>query len=113
MLDSLAKVWAAGKEGALEAAVKAFLNREFEKFGSINSLRLDSKQKTITAELALKGETSPLTVHVESYRIEEKDGVTYLTVQSARASREWVSAALDQFLVGRPIKVPAVARMAL
>lgn len=113
MLDSLTNAWAAGKEGAFAAAAKVFLNRKVDKFGSITNLQLDSKQKNLAAELVLKGESTPILIQVDAYEVDEKDGVAWLTVRGIHASREWLNAALNEFLVGRPLQIPAIVRRAL
>jgi hypothetical protein len=113
MLSKLANALTACKDGAVEAAGKAFLNQQIEKFGAVTRLRLDSKQKTISAELSLKGETTPVTINVDSYEVTQTADGAYIAVRRVHASREWIGALLSELVVGRQFKIPRVVGMAL
>lgn len=113
MFNSLANTLTACKDGAMEAAGKAFLNQKLQKFGTVTRLQIDSKQKTMLAELALKGEATPILINVDSYEVLQKAGDTYIVVRSVRASREWIGAVVREFVVGRQFKIPNAVGMAL
>jgi hypothetical protein len=101
------------KEAALESAVKAFINREIEKFGVITELAIDTRRKTMRAELDLKGETSRILITVGGYDLSEKDGEIRIAFQNVTASREWIAAALNQYVVSRTFQLPNAARILL
>ena len=113
MFSSPRNAFKAIKDRAVEVSVKALLNHTIEKFGAVTRLQLDSKKKTMFAELALKGDATPILIDVDSYEIIERHGDTYIAVRSVRASREWVGAVLSEFVVDRQFKIPPSARMAL
>ena len=113
MLRKLANALTACKDGAVEAAGRAFLNQQIEKFGVVTRLQLDSRQKTISAQLSLKGETIPVIIEVESYEVIQRTEGTYITVRRVHASREWIGALLSELVVGRQFKIPRVVGMAL
>jgi hypothetical protein len=106
MLDLLASAVAATKDRIVEASAKAFLNGKFEKFGAVTKLQLDSKNKTLCIELLLKGESLPVSINVGAYELTERDGASCLVLQRLDASREWVGAVLNEFVAGRPFKLP-------
>jgi hypothetical protein len=113
MLKKLANALTVCKDGAVEAAGKAFINQQIEKFGVVTKLQLDSRQKSISAELALKGEASPVVIRVDSYEVLQRADGTYIAIRSVHASREWISALLSELLVGRQFGIPRVVGMAL
>jgi hypothetical protein len=113
MSNSLSNALTACKDGVVEAVAKAFLNQNLQKFGAVTRLQIDSKRKTMAAELALKGEATPILINVDSYEVLQKAGDTFVVVRSARASREWIGAVVTEFVVGRQFKIPNAVGVAL
>ena len=101
------------KKGALEASARAFVNRQIEKIGVLTKLDIDCRNKAIRAELDLRGEQSPILISVGSYDLSEADGASYISLHDVTASREWISALLGQYLVGKKLVIPQVVRIAL
>lgn len=97
----------------MEAAARSLINQKIEKFGVINRLQIDSKNKRLAAEVALKGEATPILLEVDGYEIKEQGGENYLVLQKVRASREWLEALLQEVVVNRPWKIPSMAKMVL
>ena len=110
MLNSLAN---ALKQRALEAAVKTLINQKIKAFGSVTSLQIDSKQRTVSAQLALKGETQPITIKIGAYEVTQENGGTCISFQNLQASKEWIGNVLNEYVAGRRFKVPGVVKMAL
>ena len=106
MLGLIAKGVTALKERALEAILKGLINRKIKPFGSVTRLQIDSRQKTASAQLALKGEPQPTEIRIGSYALVEEDGVTYISVHNLEASKEWLSVVLNEYVAGRKFKVP-------
>lgn len=101
------------KERALQAAAKAFINREIEGFGVVTELAIDTSKKTMRVELDLIGEASRILINVASYELSEKNGEIHLAVQNVTASREWITAVLNKYVVSRTFPLPNAARMLL
>jgi hypothetical protein len=101
------------KETALRAAIKAFINREIAAFGVVTELAIDTSKKTMRVELDLKGEASRILINVGSYELSEKSGEIHLALQNVTASREWITAVLNKYVVSRTFRLPNVARMLL
>jgi hypothetical protein len=97
------------KEAGLQAALTAFINREIEALGLVKDLAIDTKQKAIQLKLALKGEPSPIVISVASYELSERNGAAYIALQNVQTSREWITAALKQYVVGRAFPLPSAA----
>jgi hypothetical protein len=113
MLRSFANALTGLKDRALEATVKRLVNQKLEAFGSVTSLQINTKQRTVSAQLALKGETQPIEIKVGSYEVIEEDGVAYISFQDLQASKEWIGKVLNEYVAGRRFKVPAVVKMVL
>jgi len=95
----------------LEAALKAHINREIEAFGVVRQLSIDTSKKTMRIELDLNGESAPISVDIDSYELNEKDGVLRIAFQEMNASREWISAVLKKYVVGQAFPLPNAARL--
>jgi hypothetical protein len=113
MLSSFANALTALKERALEATIKRLVNAKLETFGSVSSLRIDSTQRTISAQLSLKGETELIEVKIGSYEVIQENGATYISFQNLQASKEWIGSALNEYVAGRRFKVPAAGGLVL
>ncbi len=113
MFGSLGDALSAVKDRAIEACAKAWVNREIEKFGSVTDLRLDSRQRTLAAQLALNGETSTIDVHAGSYDLIRENGMTFISFRDFRSSREWIGNVLNQYVAGRKFRLPDALRSAL
>lgn len=74
---------------------------------------MDSANRRIRLRLALRGEVDPVDLDIRGYELERTGEGDWLTVVDAAASREWVTAALQQFVVGRRFRIPAQAAGAL
>lgn len=70
---------------------------------------IDTKTKRIRARLELLGEKEPIEVEILRYSLTEKGETTYITIEEATSSREWLTAALREFFVDRQFAIPAKA----
>jgi sporulation protein YlmC with PRC-barrel domain len=59
MLKIFANALSAVKDRAIEASAKALINQKIQVIGRVAELQIDSKQKTISAQMVLQGETAP------------------------------------------------------
>ena len=101
------------KDTALAFAVRSLLNTRLGAFGEITELSLDTSRRSAQLRCILHGEVEPIDLDVRNYKIEHVDGDNWLTVVDAVASREWLTAALQQFVLGRRFHVSAKAGAAL
>jgi hypothetical protein len=93
--------------------MRGVLNARLDAFGEITDLSLDSAHRRAQVRLALRGERGPIDVDVRKYDIERADGGDWLTVVDAVASREWLTAALQHFAVGRRFHISRKAAIVL
>jgi hypothetical protein len=79
----------------------------------MTELSIDTKNKLIRVRLELLGENEPIDVEISRYSLKEKGETTYITVEDATSSREWLTVALREFVVGQDLPVPAKAAAVL
>jgi hypothetical protein len=113
MLDKLKNALASARDKVVEQAALGFANGYLEQFGAITRLEINSREKTLSAELALKGETSTIAISAGRYEITSIGEETFIAFYDCRASREWLTVALKQYLEGKPLKIPAKLKLVL
>jgi hypothetical protein len=94
------------KDAALALAARTLVNKRFGRYGQMTELSVDTKKRTIHARLELKGEDEAIEIHVKEYSIEQRSHGATLTIVDAVASREWMTQALHDFVVGRTFTIP-------
>ena len=79
----------------------------------MTNLQIDSKNKTITCELELKGESTSLKINCLNYQLVEEGDATFFEITKMDTSREWINVLCDEYLKHRRFKLPPLARFAL
>lgn len=98
------------KDRMIEAVALPMLNNVWLKpFGHATSLKLNSSNKSAEILLELKGEQTPLNIHVQDYEVLQEPEGTFVVVKSVTTSREWMTAMAREYVVGRKLAVPAEA----
>lgn len=107
---SLSHFFSKTKDRVVSTAAKKLIQPRITPFGTMSSFAIDSVTKTITLELLLKGETTPVSVTLANYELTtDSRGRPWLQVQEATASREWIETILKEYLVGKPFALPPKA----
>ena len=75
----------------------------------MTEISIDTNKKRVSAQLQLLGEKEPIHIEILRYSLKEKGETTYITIEEATSSREWVTAALREFVVGQDLPIPAKA----
>jgi len=94
------------KDSAGSFFVERTVQRAIWDYGRMLNLNIDSRQKTVQCEVLLKGETQPLTLTLEKYEIVTEPAGTFIVIHKAAASREWLTAVLENFVRGKKIPLP-------
>ena len=97
------------KDVTVGFGARAAINSRLRGIGEVTELAIDTRNKTIRARLELLGENEPLDIHVTEYRLHTGNRGPRITIERARASREWLNTALQQFVIGRSFPIPAKA----
>jgi hypothetical protein len=101
------------KDAALAFAIRGMLNARFGALGEISDVSLDTRHRCAQLRLVLLGESKPIDVDVREYDVDHVGEENWLTIGNAVASRQWLSAALHQFAVGRRFHISSRAAAAL
>lgn len=106
-------MFSAAKDLMTSKAAKSFVNDKIRNYGQVMELKIDSKRRRVDVTCELKGEVSPIGISIESYRIEQTGGKTFIEVLDSSATRPWMQAAMRDHLHGRKIELPGWAAAAL
>ena len=113
MLKIFTNALNAVKDRAIVASATSLINQKIEGIGRVTELQIDSKQKTISEQVALKGEAAPISINIGAYELVQENGVTCISFKGFTASKEWISALLNRYLTGHKLQVPNAVGMAL
>ena len=94
-------------------ATRVAVNTKLRSIGEMTELYIDTKNKRVRVRLELLGEKDPIDVEVLRYSLKEKGETTYITIEEVTSSREWLTAALREFVVGVDLAIPAKAGVLL
>ena len=95
------------KDTALSKGVQMAINTQIEAYGKVQSLYLDSKNKTIELEVLLEGEYEALKVHVDNYELIEVDDRHQLKVNGVTTSRAWINSLASAHLEDKTFDIPS------
>jgi hypothetical protein len=102
-------IWRLGKDQAIAAALKLWLNDKIKRYGSMVELKLDTKNKTVFCSLHLAGESSPVEIRIHQYELLEQGPtgfVVRLDGKKVETSREWLTRVIQEHLGERDLPVP-------
>ena len=97
------------KDATLAFTARLAINRRLNSIGEMTELSIDTKNKRIRVRLDLVGEKEPIDVEILRYNLKREGETAYITIEEATASREWLTLALREFIVGEDIAIPAKA----
>jgi len=75
----------------------------------MTELSIDTKKKRVRVRLELVGEKEPIDVEIPRYSLKVTAESTHMTIEEATSSRQWLTVALREFIVGQDLAVPAKA----
>lgn len=86
-----------------EKIIKLILNAKMRRYAHLLKLEIDTELKSISAEVLLRGEASPIQVHIGHYAIltGEESGIK---ISQIRTSREWMTELIQELSPERVIK---------
>lgn len=97
------------KDATLAFTARIAINTKLRSIGQMTELSIDTKNKRVRVRLELLGEKEPIEVEILRYSLKEKGETTYITIEEATSSREWVTVVLRDFVVGQDFALPAKA----
>jgi hypothetical protein len=93
----------------LVLTARVAINTTLRSIGQMTELSIDIKNKRVRVRLELLGEKEPIDVEILRYSLKEKGETTCITIEEAISSRECLTVALREFVVGRDLALPAKA----
>ncbi len=95
------------KDSTVSFVLEKFLRKKLERYGRLQGFKIESRSAQAFITLVLHGEAEPVTVWIDEYHlISHRDGIS-VSIAKARASREWLTLLVQDFLIGRAFPIPA------
>ncbi len=103
----------AAKDMIASKAARAYVNNLIARYGKVEELAIDSRNRRIRVTCSLDGESVPVTIDVERYIIHEDGPKRMIELDACRCSRRWIETLLIDFVKGRRFEIPPWATAAL
>ena len=101
------------KDAAAAFTARIAINTKLRSIGQMTELSIDTQNKRVCVRLELLGENEPIDVEILRYSLKEKGENTCITIEEVTSSREWLTVALREFVVGQDLAIPAKAAAVL
>ena len=101
------------KDASVGFAGRFAINRKLRGIGDMTELAIDTKNKSVRVRLELIGESAPIEIEIARYRLNHTPAGSFLIVEDATASREWLDVALREFVIGQSFPIPEKAEALL
>ncbi|ACB77322.1 hypothetical protein [Opitutus terrae] len=106
-------MFSAAKDAITSRAARTFLNQRMARYGEIQSLQLDSKNKSGEVVCTLIGEAEPIKIRIDRYEVRQNGGETLVRLGQFTCNRPWLENLLNDYGRDREIPVPSWATSAL
>jgi hypothetical protein len=96
------------KDRLLASGARARLNKLIEKYGTLVDLQLNTVDRSLSLTLQLKGDQTPVEIHLHEYALSTVDGKFVLIIngQKIKTSREWLTALIHDRVGENQLAVP-------
>jgi hypothetical protein len=96
------------KDRLLASGARARLNKLIEKYGTLVDLQLNTVDRSLSLTLQLKGDQTPVEIHLHEYALSTVDGKSVLIIdgQKIETSREWLTALIRDRVGENRLAVP-------
>lgn len=106
-------MFTAAKDAIASQAARSYVNGLIKRYGEVREVKIDSRAKTVALVCELVGETQPVKVNVDAYRIVSEGELKFVEITACSCSREWLQNLLEDHACGRRFKLPPWAAAAL
>ena len=96
----------AAKDAVASRAAQVWANTLIARYGKVQDLRIDSRQKTLEVSCLLEGETSPITVRIENYVVETEGEKKFLRATAFSCTRPWLQKVLPDHGPRQRLELP-------
>ena len=103
----------AAKDLLTSRAARTYVNNVIARYGKVEDLTIDSKNRRGRAVVLLDGESSPVTVEILSYRVDAEGDRRFIQIETCRCSRRWLETLVIDHVQCRRFELPSWAAAAL
>jgi hypothetical protein len=103
----------AAKDALTSRAAQAWANQLIARYGKVQDLRIDSRQKTLEVSCLLDGESTPVVLKIENYVVEIEGDKRFIRARQFTCSRPWLQNLLTDHGHRPRLELPAWAAAAL
>ena len=96
----------AAKDAMTSRAAQVYIKNRIARYGEVQTLRINSSEKTMELSCLLHGESHPITIKVENYAINSTGAKKYIEAPTITSTRPWLQNLLADFARNRPIELP-------
>jgi hypothetical protein len=96
------------KDQLIAKGAKAHCNKYIEPYGTVVDLQLNTVDRSLFLTLQLKGEQTPIDLHVREYAFATEEGKSVLVIDGGKVdtSREWLTKLLHDHVGQKRLVVP-------
>ena len=106
-------MFTAAKDAVASRAALVWANHLIARYGKVQSLKIDSRRKTMEVSCLLDGEPTPITIRIGNYVVETERDKKFLRATNFSCTRPWLQNFLTDFGHQRRIELPRWAAAAL
>jgi hypothetical protein len=103
----------AAKDALASQAARSYVNGLIKRYGEVRELKINSRAKTVAVVCDLLGETEPVVVRIDGYRLHTEGGNHFVEVTGCTCSREWLKNLIEDRVRGQRFPLPSWAAAAL
>jgi hypothetical protein len=96
------------KDRMIAMGAKTHCNKPIEPYGTILDLQLNTAERSLSLTILLKGEETPVDIHVREYAFSNEEGKSFLVIDGSKidTSREWLTKLAHDHVGQRRLAVP-------
>ena len=106
-------MFTAAKDAVASRAALVWANHLIARYGKVQSLKIDSRRKTMEVSCLLDGEPTPITIRIGNYVVETERDKKFLRATNFSCTRPWLQNFLTDFGHRQRIELPPWAAAAL
>jgi len=103
----------AAKDALASMAAQTWANSLIARYGKVQTVKIDSRRKTLEVSCLLDGEPSPITIKIENYVVETERDKKYIRATNFSCTRLWLQNVLTDFGPKQKIELPPWAAAVL
>jgi len=96
----------AAKDILASKGAQTWANSLIARYGKVQSLKIDSRLRSLEITCLLDGELSPITIKIENYRVETERDKQFIRATGFSCTRPWLHNVLTDFGPKQRIELP-------